>query len=77
MKYYNNKFIEQGVQITIVELKSITLPPNLRSALASQAVAERERRAKIINAEGEYQASARLTEAAKVMAKESATMYGL
>ena len=59
-----------GVKVTKVEVKNVDLPQEMQRAIARQAEAERERRAKVINAEGEYQAAARLTEAASVMAKE-------
>jgi len=59
-----------GVKVTKVEVKNVDLPQEMQRAIAKQAEAERERRAKVINAEGEYQAAARLTEAASVMAKE-------
>ncbi len=59
-----------GVKVTTVEVKNVDLPQEMQRAIAKQAEAERERRAKVINAEGEYQAAARLTEAASVMAKE-------
>jgi regulator of protease activity HflC (stomatin/prohibitin superfamily) len=59
-----------GVKVTTVEVKNVDLPQEMQRAIARQAEAERERRAKIINAEGEYQAATRLTEAATVMAKE-------
>jgi regulator of protease activity HflC (stomatin/prohibitin superfamily) len=57
-----------GVEITAVELKDIELPKEMQRAMARQAEAERERRAKVIAAEGEVQAAAKLTEAARVMA---------
>jgi len=56
-----------GVKVTTVELKHIDLPSEMQRAMARQAEAERERRAKIINAEGEYQASTKLAEAATVI----------
>lgn len=56
-----------GIKVSIVELKHIDLPPEMQRAMAKQAEAERERRAKIINSEGEYQASEKLVEAARVM----------
>ncbi len=56
-----------GVKVATVELKHIDLPQEMQRAMAKQAEAERERRAKIINAEGEYQASTKLAEAAKVI----------
>jgi len=59
-----------GVKVSMVEVKHIDLPQEMQRAIARQAEAERERRAKIINAEGEYQAATRLTEAATIMAKE-------
>ena len=59
-----------GVKVTAVEVKNVDLPQEMQRAIARQAEAERERRAKIINAEGEYQAAARLTEAAAVMGRE-------
>jgi regulator of protease activity HflC (stomatin/prohibitin superfamily) len=63
-----------GVKVTTVEVKNVDLPQEMQRAIARQAEAERERRAKIINAEGEYQAAARLAEAAAVIAKEPAAM---
>jgi len=56
-----------GIKVSLVEVKHIDLPEEMKRAMAKQAEAERERRAKIIAAEGEYQASAKLTEAAKVL----------
>jgi len=56
-----------GIKVVLVEVKHIDLPQEMQRAMARQAEAERERRAKVINAEGEYQASARLAEAAQVM----------
>jgi regulator of protease activity HflC (stomatin/prohibitin superfamily) len=56
-----------GIEVTAVEIKDIDLPENMRRAMAKQAEAERERRAKIIAAEGELQASEKLTEAARIM----------
>lgn len=58
-----------GVQVTAVEIKDITLPENMQRAMAKEAEAERERRAKIVAAEGEMQASAKLAEAADIMSK--------
>ena len=58
-----------GVQVTAVEIKDITLPDNMQRAMAKEAEAERERRAKIVAAEGEMQASIKLAEAADVMAQ--------
>ena len=59
-----------GVKVTKVEVKNVDLPQEMQRAIARQAEAERERRAKIINAEGEYQAAERLREAAAVLARE-------
>jgi regulator of protease activity HflC (stomatin/prohibitin superfamily) len=58
-----------GIKVTTVEVKHIDLPQEMQRAMAKQAEAERERRAKVINAEGEYQAAARLTEAAGIIAE--------
>lgn len=57
-----------GAEVTAVEIKDITLPENMQRAMAKEAEAERERRAKIVAAEGEMQASAKLAEAADIMA---------
>jgi regulator of protease activity HflC (stomatin/prohibitin superfamily) len=59
-----------GIKVTLVELKAIDLPIEMQRAMAKQAEAERERRAKVINAEGEYQAAAKMTDAARVLATE-------
>ena len=56
-----------GIKVATVELKHIDLPSEMQRAMAKQAEAERERRAKIINAEGEFQASEKLAEAAKII----------
>jgi regulator of protease activity HflC (stomatin/prohibitin superfamily) len=56
-----------GIKVATVELKHIDLPSEMQRAMAKQAEAERERRAKIINAEGEYQAADRLAEAAEII----------
>jgi regulator of protease activity HflC (stomatin/prohibitin superfamily) len=63
-----------GVKVSTVEVKNVDLPQEMQRAIARQAEAERERRAKVINAEGEYQAAARLAEAAAVIAKEPAAI---
>jgi regulator of protease activity HflC (stomatin/prohibitin superfamily) len=57
-----------GVKVSAVEVKDVDLPENMKRAIAKQAEAERERRAKVIHADGEFQASAKLKEAADVMA---------
>jgi regulator of protease activity HflC (stomatin/prohibitin superfamily) len=56
-----------GIKVTTVEVKHIDLPQEMQRAMAKQAEAERERRAKVINAEGEYQAAGRLAEAAGII----------
>jgi regulator of protease activity HflC (stomatin/prohibitin superfamily) len=58
-----------GVKVTAVEVRDVNLAPEMIRAIARQAEAERERRAKVINAEGEFQAAQRLSEAAIVMAQ--------
>ncbi len=58
-----------GIEVSSVELKQIDLPPEMQRAMAKQAEAERERRAKVINAEGEYQAAEKLSQAANQMSK--------
>lgn len=63
-----------GVKVSNVEVKQIDLPTEMQRAMAKQAEAERERRAKIIAAEGELQASQKLSEAAHVMEKSSVTL---
>jgi len=57
-----------GIKVSIVEVKDVEIPTGMQRAMARQAEAERERRAKVINAEGEYQASERLKDAAVVIA---------
>ena len=63
-----------GVKVRAVEIKHIDLPTEMQRAMAKQAEAERERRAKIIHAEGEFQASERLREASDVMARSPYTL---
>jgi regulator of protease activity HflC (stomatin/prohibitin superfamily) len=63
-----------GVKVTAVLLKDIELPQGMQRAMARQAEAERERRAKIINADGEFQAAERLAEAGRVLAEVPTTM---
>src|SRR5258708_4009281 len=58
-----------GVQVTAVEIKDITLPDNMQRAMAKEAEAERERRAKIVAAEGEFQAAVKLGQAADLISK--------
>ena len=63
-----------GIKVTIVEVKDVELPATMQRAMAKQAEAERERRAKVIHAEGEFQASAKLAEAADILSKNSASI---
>ena len=59
-----------GIKVSKVELKHIDLPPEMQRAMAKQAEAEREKRAKVIHAEGEFQASTKLAEAAAIISKD-------
>jgi regulator of protease activity HflC (stomatin/prohibitin superfamily) len=63
-----------GVKVTAVEIKDVGIPPAMQRAMARQAEAERERRAKVIHAEGEYQASERLRDAADVLRPNPAAL---
>jgi regulator of protease activity HflC (stomatin/prohibitin superfamily) len=63
-----------GVKVTVVEIKDVELPQQMQRAMARQAEAEREKRAKIIHAEGEFQASQQLANAARVIGSEPATL---
>lgn len=63
-----------GVKVTTVEVKNVDLPAEMQRAIAIQAQAERERRAKVIHAEGELQASVKLSEAAEIISKNSTTL---
>ena len=63
-----------GIKVSMVEVKQVDLPPEMQRAMAIQATAEREKRAKIIHAEGEFQASQQLADAAKVIATEPMTL---
>src|SRR5713226_4516286 len=63
-----------GIKVTKVEVKQVDIPESMQRAIAKQAEAERERRAKVIHAEGEAQASAKLAEAAVVLQKEPAAI---
>jgi regulator of protease activity HflC (stomatin/prohibitin superfamily) len=64
-----------GIKVVLVEVKHIDLPQEMQRAMAKQAEAERERRAKVIHAEGEFQASQRLADAAEVMARQPSSMH--
>ncbi len=63
-----------GIKVALVEVKHVDLPQEMQRAMARQAEAERERRAKIIHAEGEFQASQKLADAAEVIAKQPMSM---
>jgi regulator of protease activity HflC (stomatin/prohibitin superfamily) len=63
-----------GIKVSQVEIKHVDLPQEMQRAMAKQAEAERERRAKVINAEGEFQASTKLAQAAEIMNKEPITI---
>ena len=63
-----------GVKVSTVEIKEVELPETMKRSMAAQAEAERERRAKIIHADGEFQASERLAEAGAIIAKEPTTL---
>lgn len=59
-----------GIKVTMVEVKYVDLPQEMQRAMARQAEAERDRRAKVINAEGEFQAANKLSEASKIMSEQ-------
>jgi len=63
-----------GIKVTIVEVRDVSLPADMINAMSRQAQAERERRAKVIHAEGEFEAAARLAEAGDVMAEHPVTL---
>ena len=63
-----------GIKVTTVEIKDVEIPERMQHAIARQAEAERERRAKVINAEGEFQAAAKLGQAADVIARNPVTL---
>jgi regulator of protease activity HflC (stomatin/prohibitin superfamily) len=63
-----------GIKVSLVEVKQVDLPPEMQRAMARQAEAEREKRAKIIHAEGEFQAAAKLSDAAEVIGRQPATL---
>jgi len=63
-----------GIKVSLVEVKHVDLPQEMQRAMAKQAEAERERRAKVIHAEGEYQASQRLADAAEIISKHPMSM---
>jgi regulator of protease activity HflC (stomatin/prohibitin superfamily) len=59
-----------GIKVTAVEVKDVALPDTMKRAMAKQAEAERERRAKVVNAEGEFQAAEKMVQAAEIMSRE-------
>jgi regulator of protease activity HflC (stomatin/prohibitin superfamily) len=63
-----------GIKVTAVELRDVEIPQNMQRVIARQAEAERERRAKVIHAEGEFQAAQRLADAGSVLAKQPASL---
>jgi len=63
-----------GIKVTTVEIKDVSIPTTMQRAMSRQAEAERERRAKVIHAEGEFQAAARLAEAAEVISHQPAAL---
>ena len=63
-----------GVKVSVVEIKEVELPESMKRSMAAQAEAERERRAKIIHAEGELQASEKLAQAGAIIAREPTTL---
>ena len=63
-----------GIKVSMVEVKNVDLPPDMQRAMAKQAEAEREKRAKIIHADGELQASSKLAEAAEIISANATTL---
>jgi regulator of protease activity HflC (stomatin/prohibitin superfamily) len=73
-KIIDERSDDWGIHVSAVEVKDVDLPPEMKRAMARQAEAERERRAKVINAEGELQASEKLAQAAAVIGREPAAI---
>jgi regulator of protease activity HflC (stomatin/prohibitin superfamily) len=73
-KIIDQRAEDWGIEVSAVEVKDVDLPPEMKRAMARQAEAERERRAKVINAEGELQASEKLAQAAAVIGREPAAI---
>jgi regulator of protease activity HflC (stomatin/prohibitin superfamily) len=69
-KIIDNQTEPWGIKVSNVEVKHVDLPPEMQRAMARQAEAERERRAKVIHAEGEFQASQKLADAAEIIGKQ-------
>jgi regulator of protease activity HflC (stomatin/prohibitin superfamily) len=63
-----------GIKVSVVEVKNVDLPPEMQRAIARQAEAERERRAKVIHADGEYQAATKLAQAAEIIGKQDGAL---
>jgi regulator of protease activity HflC (stomatin/prohibitin superfamily) len=63
-----------GVKVSLVEIRDVELPQSMQRAMAAQAEAERERRAKIIHADGEFQAAEKLAEAARIISSQPASL---
>jgi len=63
-----------GIKVSMVEVKDVELPDTMQRAMAAQAEAERERRAKVVHAEGEYQAAEKLTQAAQIISAQPAAL---
>ena len=63
-----------GIKVSVVEVKNVDLPPEMQRAIARQAEAERERRAKVIHADGEFQASTKLAQAAEIIGKQDGAL---
>ena len=73
--YFRTSFTEPwGVRVSLVEVKDVLLPEAMQRAMARQAEAEREKRAKIIHADGEFQAAGKLTEAADIISQNPQTL---
>jgi regulator of protease activity HflC (stomatin/prohibitin superfamily) len=73
-KIIDQRSEDWGIEVSAVEVKDVDLPPEMKRAMARQAEAERERRAKVINAEGELQASEKLAQAAAIIGREPAAI---
>jgi len=73
-KIIDNQTEPWGIKVSTVEVKHIDLPQEMQRAMAKQAEAERERRAKVIHAEGEFQASQRLSDAAQIISINPAAL---
>jgi regulator of protease activity HflC (stomatin/prohibitin superfamily) len=73
-KIIDNQTEPWGIKVSVVEVKNVDLPPEMTRAIARQAEAERERRSKVIHAEGEFQASKKLSEAADIMSRSPNAM---